>query len=140
LRQAVPWYRLARHLRAEGAFHMIHCRDLARVVSLLIDSPLQFHHHEQRLVLGNAAVRLNEFIDQFCLQLGRNSRLKVDLTDRMSSVIIRLFRIQLSAWDRYCLQHRDQSYFRALNPADFGIPRFCPDTASLLDSIGIVKR
>ena len=55
-------------------------------------------------------------------------------------MLIRAFRIRLSPWDRHCMDHPDQSYPDARNPAFYGLPVAMPSLESGLDGIGIPRR
>lgn len=137
LREARPWAWLARFFKADGKFHYIHARDIARTARHLIDAPLDAFAQPRRIVLGNPALTANDFIEQFSRYLGFSMPFRIEIKDRLAEVLIRTFRIQLSPWDRYCMQHRDLSYRRVYNPADFGLPVHCPDIAAALSGIGI---
>ena len=140
LREARPWAWLARFFRADGKFHYVHARDIARTARHLIDAPLDAFSQPRRIVLGNPALTANEFIEQFTRYLGMRTPFRIEVKERLTEALIRIFRIQLSPWDRYCMQHRDLSYRTVFNPADFGLPVHCPDTAAALSGIGIKGR
>jgi nucleoside-diphosphate-sugar epimerase len=140
LREARPWAWLARFLRADGKFHFVHARDIARVARHLADAPLDGLASPRRLVLGNPATTVNDFIVQFVAYLGLRTPFTVTLKDWLAEGFIKIFRIELSPWDRYCMQHRDLSYKKVYSPADFGLPVACPDLATGLGGIGIPRR
>lgn len=140
LREARPWAWLARFLRADGKFHFVHASDIARVARHLADAPLDGLARPRRLVLGNPAITVNDFIAQFVAYLGMRTPFTVTLKDWLAEGFIKLFRIELSPWDRYCMQHRDLSYRTVYSPADFGLPVTCPDLATGLAGIGISGR
>ena len=137
LREARPWAWLARFFRADGKFHYIHARDIARCARHLVDAPLDDFPQPRRIVLGNPALTVNAFIEQFTRYLGMKAPFRIEIKERLAESLIRIFRIQLSPWDRYCMQNRDLSYRTVFNPADFGLPVHCPDVAAVLSGIGI---
>lgn len=137
LRQAQPWAWLARFLRADAKFHFVHAKDIARVARHLTDAPLDELAKPRRLVLGNPATTVNDFIAGFTRHLGLRTPFTVTLKNWLAEGIIRIFRIELSPWDRYCMQHPDLSYRKVYSPADFGLPVACPDLSTGLDGIGI---
>lgn len=137
LREARPWAWLARFFRADGKFHYVHAKDIARTARYLMDAPLDAFPNPRRIVLGNPALTANEFIEQFSRYLGFRMPFSIEVKERLAEALIRIFRIQLSPWDRYCMQHRDLSYRTVFNPANFGLPVHCPDTAAALSGIGI---
>jgi len=140
LREVRPWAWLAQFFRADGKFHYVHARDIARVARYLVDAPLDPLPEPRRIVLGNPAVTANQFIEQFLAYLGLRPPFTITLRESLAEWIIKLFRIQLSPWDRYCMQHRDLSYRRVYSPADFGLPMHCPNLATGLAEIGIPVR
>lgn len=140
LREARPWAWLARFFRADGKFHYVHAKDIARSVRYLMDAPLDGFTQPRRIVLGNPALTANDFIEQFSRYLGLRAPFRVEIKERLAEALIKIFRIQMSPWDRYCMQHRDLSYRKVYNPADFGLPVHCPDMAAALSGIGIKPR
>lgn len=140
LREVRRWAWLARFFRADGKFHYIHARDIARTTRHLIDAPAEALPKERRIVLGNPALTADEFIDQASRHLGFKRPFSIEVKERLAETLIKLFRIQLSPWDRYCMQHRDLSYRTAFNPASFGLPVHCPDVAGALSGIGLDAR
>ncbi len=137
LRQAAPWTRLVRHFRADGAFHLIHCRDAARIICHLAGHETSTARFGRRIVIGNPSLQISEFISQFCRHMGHRSTFQIKLPNWLANLFIKAFRIQLSIWDRYCLSHRDQSYPLALNPSQLGLQSSYPDLTTVLNSIQI---
>lgn len=137
LHEARPWAWLARFLRADARFHYIHAKDIARTARHMLDAPLEGFQRPHRIVLGNPALTASDFIEQFTRHVGLRTPFTVEIKDWLAEGIIKVFRIQLSPWDRYCMQHRDLSYRTVFNPADFGLPVHCPDLATGLSGIGI---
>lgn len=137
LREARPWAWLARFVRADGKFHFVHARDIARTARHLVDAPLEALARPRRLVLGNPATTVNAFLAQFIAYLGMRMPFGIPLKSWLAEGVIKVFRIELSPWDRYCMHHRDLSYRKVYGPADFGLPVHCPDLATGLAGIGI---
>lgn len=138
LRQARPWAWLVKRLRADGRFHIIHARDIAKITRAMVDGPLQAN--PRRVVMGNPARTVNEFVAEFLIHIGKGTGRGIELKERYAEVLIKLFRIELSPWDRYCMHNRDLSHDVAVNPADFGETPYAPDLAAALDSIGIGRK
>lgn len=137
LHEVKQWAWLARFLKADAKFHYIHARDIARVARHMLDAPLTGFDKPYRFVLGNPAITANDFIQQFTRYVGLRTPFRVEIKDWLAEGIIKIFRIELSPWDRYCMQHRDLSYRKVFNPADFGLPVHCPDLPTALAGIGI---
>ncbi|MBN1613548.1 MAG: NAD(P)-dependent oxidoreductase [Deltaproteobacteria bacterium] len=137
LQRTLPWAWLWPFLRAEGAFHFIHGLDIARIVRHLTESPLAPAESPRRIVLGNPVLSVNEFIGEFSAYLGKKAFFQVNLKSCLIEALIKIFRIRLSPWDRYCLEKRDLSFQNAVNPSAFGLPVYCPNPAAGLAAIDI---
>ena len=119
LPEILKWMWLIRFFQAEGNFHFIHARDIAQIARYLIDNPPE---PCRPFVLGNPAISINLAVEEMCRVLGKQIYVRLPLTPWLTNFFIRLFRIQMSNWDRFCLEHRDFSYQDAVNPAAFGLP------------------
>ncbi len=137
LRQASRWAWLASFFRADGRFHFIHARDIARTVRFLIDAEKIPLEQPARIVLGNPATTVNRFIEEFLRYRGIRNPFKMELRESHAQVLIKLFRIQMGPWDRYCMEHRDLSFQHAVNPDVLGAKTYCSDLQTALASIGI---
>jgi nucleoside-diphosphate-sugar epimerase len=110
------WLAIARHLSLDGSLHVIHARDIARIVHHLLD-----HEPTDRLlVLGNDPMTVDELIDELCEAFGRTRGARFDLTPHLG-LIERLAGSRMNTWDRYSLRHRHFRY-RAVGPGAFGLP------------------
>lgn len=130
LPEVMAWLWLARFLKADGSFHFVHGRDIALVVSHLIAHP-EIARGE-KLVLGNAEMTLNECVRDLCAFDHKRIYFQVDLTPGLANLIIKLFHIQMAAWDYFCLNYRYFNYDRPTNPATFGLKPYCPTLSDLL--------
>ncbi|MBO6719084.1 MAG: NAD(P)-dependent oxidoreductase [Rhizobiaceae bacterium] len=137
LREVSRWAWLASFFRADGRFHFIHARDIARTVRILVDTDQIPLEHPARIVLGNPATTVNRFIEDFLRYRGIRNPLKVMLRESYAQILIKVFRIQLGPWDRYCMEHRDLSFQHAVNPDTLGAKTYCSDLKTALESIGI---
>lgn len=140
LHQARRWARLIRLLDAEARLHVVHAADIATVCVLLLKAPPAGRETPARLVLGNPAITADDLVRAYAGHLGLRRWRLMRLRPSMADAIVRLFRIHLSPWDRYYLQHADQSYSEAVSPATFGKPLHMPDIASGLVQIGLPRR
>lgn len=114
---------LARFFTADGSFQFIHAADLATVVEHLLDRPPR--PGPQRVILGCAGVSADAALSALCRRLGYRRPLRIPISPPLAEGFIRLFRIRLAAWDRYCMQQRHFVYAGAVSPADFGLPVHC---------------
>lgn len=119
LPEILKWIWLIRFFQAEGSFHFIHARDIAQIVLHLIENPPE---PSRPFVLGNPAISINRAVEEMCAAVGKQIYVRLPLTPWLTDLFINLFRIQMSSWDRFCLEHRDFSYQDAVNPAAFDLP------------------
>lgn len=138
LSEFLSWINLIRFLRVEGSFHFIHGRDIAQIVKHLID-----HSQDeipQKLVLGNQQVTVNQCIEEICAYLNKEIYFRLNLSPPLANLIIQVFRIQMAAWDRFCLNYRHFSYQNPVSPATFGLPTYCATPTDILRVSGIPER
>lgn len=135
LSEVVKYIDLIRHLKADGSFHFIHGRDIAQVVLYLAQNPGKYAG--QKLVLGNACLTANQAVEQACRYLGKKVSWRIPLSLSLANLIINVFRIQMAAWDRFCLQYRHFSYQDPINPAKFGMEAYAPTLGDVLKASGI---
>lgn len=141
----VKWVDVIRWFKADGSFHFIHAQDIAQVVRYLIDHPLIQTFPEEanvvlpnnRLVLGNQPLSANQAVEEVCAYLGKKIHFRVPLSLWLANFFIVLFRIQMAAWDRFCLNYRHFTYRNPVNPGTFGLPTYCPTFTDVLKISGI---
>lgn len=129
LPDVLKWINLIRFLKAEGSFHFIHAADIAQVVLHLIEKPPV---PAQPFVLGNQPVTVNQIIEEICAYLDKKIYFQIHLSDWLTDLIINWFKIQLSAWDRFCLNYRHFTYENAVSPASFGLTNYCHSITDIL--------
>jgi nucleoside-diphosphate-sugar epimerase len=127
---------LIRFLQVDGSFHFIHGRDIATVVGYLIDNPPK-EKRSRKLVLGQAQLTANQAIEEVCAYLGKKIIFRLPLTLSLANVIIAVFRIQMDAWSRFCMNYRHFTYKNAINPATFGLPNYCATMSDVLKISGV---
>jgi nucleoside-diphosphate-sugar epimerase len=113
-----------RWLSAEGSFHAIHPADLARIIRQLVTrAPLET---PANVLAGGAAIAVDDAIADI-LRLVRRRRLgKFALSRGLLDALLRVFRVQLSAWDRYCLAQRHFVYDDAVATLEASEPARYP--------------
>lgn len=138
LPEIVKWIDVIRFLKADGSFHFIHGRDIAQVVRYLIDHPPESNEPRQ-FVLGQEQLTVNEAIVEFCAYLNKNIYFRIPLSLSLANLLIVLFRIQMAAWDRFCLRYRHFTYENPVNPASLGLPNYCATLSDVLKISGIPR-
>jgi nucleoside-diphosphate-sugar epimerase len=127
---------LIRFLQLDGSFHFIHGRDIATVVQYLIDNPPK-ENQSRKLVLGQAQLTANQAIEDVCAYLGKKIIFRLPLSLSLANVIIAVFRIQMDAWSRFCMNYRHFTYKNAINPATFDLPNYCATMSDVLKISGV---
>lgn len=129
---------LVRFLSAEAKLHMIHAADIATVTRAVLEASEQ--KGAGRVILGNPATSADDLVRAACRHFGKRRIAVLPLRRGMAEALIKLFRIQLSPWDRYCMEHPDQSYPAAVNPAAFGLPVVMPDLGAGFATLGVAAK
>jgi nucleoside-diphosphate-sugar epimerase len=128
---------LVRFLSAEAKLHMIHAADIATVTRAVLEASGQ---GVGRVILGNPATSADDLVRDACRHFGKRRMPVLPLRRGMAEALIKLFRIQLSPWDRYCMEHPDQSYPLAVNPAAYGLPVVMPDLGAGFATLGVAAK
>jgi nucleoside-diphosphate-sugar epimerase len=130
LPEVLKWAGLLRFLKLEGSCHFIHAQDIATVVLELIQHPEKAP--SQKLVLGNAVVTVDEAIAVLCKAANKRIYIQINLTPRLTSWLIRLFKIQMGDWDYFCLKYRHFHYKNPVSPKTFGMDSAYPNLSDIL--------
>ncbi|MEG4500374.1 NAD(P)-dependent oxidoreductase [Microcoleus sp. F10-C6] len=130
------WIGLIRWFKADGSFHFIHGADIAKVVNYLVEHP-PASEEPRHFVLGNSAITANEVVEQACQYLNKNIFFRITLSPWLADFFIWLFRIQVAAWDRFCISYRHFTYQNLVNPESIGMPSYCGTVADMLRTSGI---
>jgi len=140
------WANVIRWFKADGSFHFIHAQDIAQVVRYLVDHPYPMESTEKteeepikRLVLGNPALTVNQAVEEGCAYLGEKIYFRLPLYSWLGNILIVLLRIQMSAWDRFCLNYRHFTYQNLVNPGTLGLPTYCATFSDVLKISGIQR-
>lgn len=139
LPDVVKWLGLARFLKADGSFHFIHGRDIAHVIVHLINHP-PAEGESRQLVLGNPALTANQVIQELCRCMNQRIYFRIPLSSQLAEFLIVVFRIQMAAWDRFCLGYRHFTYQSPVNPATYGQVPYCSTVEDLLKVSGVRPR
>ncbi len=139
IKEVTRWIDIIRFLKADASFHFLHAQDIAQVVLHLIEFPPEpGPGHE--IVLGNPAITVNQAVEQVCAHLGKRIFFRLPLSIQIANLIIKLFRIQMADWDRFCLSYRHFTYQAPVSPASFDLPAHCATVSDLLRVSGIAER
>ncbi|WP_341529225.1 NAD(P)-dependent oxidoreductase [Nostoc sp. UHCC 0302] len=134
--EVTKYINLIRFFKADGSFHFIHARDIATVVRYLIDHPPK-EDEPRQLVLGQAQLTADQAIQQVCTYLGKKIYFRIPLSLTLANFIIAVFRIQMDAWSRFCMDYRHFTYENAINPASFDQPNYCATMSDVLKISGV---
>jgi nucleoside-diphosphate-sugar epimerase len=134
--EVTKYVNLIKFLKADGSFHFIHAKDIATVVKHLIDNPPQTGESRQ-IVLGQTQLTANQAIEELCHYLGKKIGFRIPLSTSLANFIIVVFRIQMAAWDRFCMNYRHFTYHPITNPETLGLPNYCPTMADVLKLSGV---
>ena len=119
------WIGLIRWFSLDGSFHFIHARDIAEVITYLVEhpeySPSPEHESEgvDCLVLGNPAISVDRAIAEITNYFNKKVYLRVPLYIWLTDIFIKLFRIQMDTWSRFSLDYRHFTYTDPVTPASF---------------------
>ncbi|WP_066380440.1 MULTISPECIES: NAD(P)-dependent oxidoreductase [unclassified Anabaena] len=134
--EVTKYINIIRFLKADGSFHFIHGKDIASVVKHLIIHPPQ-PNAPRKLVLGQKRLTANQAIEQVCAYLGKKIYFRIPLSISLANVIIAVFKIQMAAWDRFCMNYRHFTYDTVVNPESFELPNYCATMSDVLKISGV---
>ena len=135
------WIGLIRWFSLDGSFHFIHAKDIAGVVSYLVEhpefSPTREHGDKEDevdcLVLGNPAISVDGAIAEIAQYFGKRTYLRFPLYIWLANIFITIFRIQMDSWSRFSLDYRHFTYNNPVTPASFGGVNHCSSVAELME-------
>ena len=130
---------LIRFFKADGSFHFIHGKDVAEVIRYLIDNPPKATESRQ-LVLGQKRITADGAIEEACNYLNKKIYFRIPITLALANILIPLFRIQMAAWDRFCLTYRHFSHENPVNPKSLGLTNYCATFSDVLRVHGVARR
>lgn len=129
LKDVIRWLNLLRFLRLDASFHFVHAEDIAEIVAYVlreIDPPTD-------LVLGNPPITFNQCVEQVAAYYRKRIYFRVPFPIRLARSLAFLFRVRLSEWDDYCIQHRHFVY-QSVNTQTFDLPSQFLTVADLLNA------
>ncbi|NCO74645.1 MAG: NAD(P)-dependent oxidoreductase [Cyanobacteria bacterium] len=125
---------LIRWFQADGSFHFIHGYDIATVITYLVENGNNLDKKfEQKLVLANQPLTVNEAIKQICNYLHKKIYFQIPLAIWLANIFIKLFNIQMAEWDYFCFNYRHFTYGKFVNPNTFNLESYAPNLSKLLE-------
>lgn len=132
------WIGLIRWFSLDGSFHYIHARDIAGVITYLVENPDYSPHPEETstevdcLVLGNPAISVDRAIAEISSYFHKRVYLRIPLYIWLTNIFIKVFRIQMDSWSRFSLDYRHFTYTNPVTPASFGMKNHCSTVEELM--------
>ena len=148
LPEIVKWLDLVRWVKTDGSFHFIHGRDIAQVVTYLVQHPqlnkqnnVNFGDNYQtnslvKIVLGNKSHTVNETIKKFCNYFGKKVYFAVPLYNWLTNLLIKIFRIQMDSWSYFSLNYRHFTYKNTVTPQSFGLTNYVSTIEDIMKTSG----
>jgi nucleoside-diphosphate-sugar epimerase len=138
------WISLIRWFSLEGSFHFIHARDIAQIISYLVENPDYAPNSSSSakskvdcLVLGNPAISVDRAIAEITSYFNKKIYWRIPLYIWLTNILIKLFKIQMDDWSRFSLDYRHFTYTDPVTPASFGLQNYCSTVEELLQVSGV---
>ena len=134
------WMNLIRWFKADGSFHFIHGRDIAQVITYLVEHPPEIEPEiPNQLVLGNERLTVNQAIEQICDYLHQKIYFRIPLSIWLANIFIKIFRLRMAPWDYFCLNYRHFTYQNPVNPASFNLKPHAATVEELLKVSSVLR-
>lgn len=137
IQDVTRWMGLIRFLKADGSFHFAHGKDIALVVTHLVDHP-PAPHEPRQVIIGNPALTIDRTVEEVCDYLGKRIFFRIPLSLWLADRIIDWFNIRMADWDRFCLKYRHFVYNNPVYPEKLGLEPYCPTVADLMRVSGVM--
>jgi nucleoside-diphosphate-sugar epimerase len=128
---------LLQFFTADLSFNFIHAKDIAEVVRHLIAHPEISDKFNRRIVLGNKVISGDDGIKEICGYFGKKSIFQINLSNTIANFFIKIFKVQMAEWDRFCLNYRHLSHPNSVSPATFGLPTYAPTITDIFRIRGL---
>ncbi|MCP9928080.1 NAD(P)-dependent oxidoreductase [Cyanobium sp. CH-040] len=151
LKEACRWLWLATWLRVDASFHFIHAGDIARVCAHLLSephgsaagrpNPEPGQGRVRRLVLGQPAVTVNDTVRRLTRWRGGwMPPVGLAVTPALVEVLIKLLRLEVTAWDRFSIRQRHFVHEPISPPERFGLVSQAPTLEAVFEQAGLPRR
>jgi nucleoside-diphosphate-sugar epimerase len=137
LPQVTKYAGLLRWIKADASFHFIHGKDIAEVVRYLVEHPEVADRYDRKIVLGNELVQVTQGVREICAYLGKPVIFQIPLPTALIDPIIKIFKINMTDWDYFCLKNRHFCHDPIVNPRTFGLPSYASSLSDILRTRGI---
>lgn len=97
-------------------FHFMHSEDISKCVIYIMEKV----ENEHDFVLGNDYITLKDFLKQASLFYKKKAVFRVKIPSWFISLVVTVFRIKVSSWDRFCFKYKWFKY-KTVNCKTFGI-------------------
>lgn len=138
------WIGLIRLFAIDASFHFVHGYDVGQVVAHLVDHPSEptlpaDPSGLRKLVLGSRAVTVNQAIADVAAYFGKRRYFKIPITPALVEFFIRVFRIQVGPWDRFCIDYRHFTHADPVSPSRFGLATYGETITDILKLSGVPR-
>ncbi|BAQ63880.1 NAD(P)-dependent oxidoreductase [Geminocystis sp. NIES-3709] len=124
---------LIRWFEADGSFHFIHAKDIAKVIIYLIENRNNLDRSfEKKFVLANPSLKVNEAIKEISNYFGKKVYFQIPLSILLAKFFIKVFNVQMADWDYFCLNYRHFVHKKFVNPKTFNLDSYAPNLTTLL--------
>ena len=142
LADVVKWVSLLRWFKADGSFHFIHGKDIAKVIVYLMKNPPPENkenplNDDRLFVLGNQPLSVNQTIEELCNYFKKKIYFQIPLSLSLAKFFIKVFNIQMAEWDRFCLNNPHFTYQKYFRPSTFNLENYCPTVSDIFKKAGI---
>jgi nucleoside-diphosphate-sugar epimerase len=132
------WMNIIRWFKADGSFHFIHGKDIAQIITYLVENnPTLNNNIKRQIVLGNESLTVDQLIQEICQYLGKKIYFQIPLPLSLANIFIKIFDIKMAQWDYFCLNYRHFTYENPINPSKLNLPTYAPTVSELLKVSGI---
>lgn len=126
LSDVTRWIPLIRFFGIDASFHFVHGYDVGQVVAYLIENPPQDNAITEtgdvrKMILGSDAVTVNQAISQISNYFGKHVYFRIPITQALAEFFIKVFRIEVGPWDRFCIRYRHFTHANPVSPSSFGL-------------------
>jgi len=126
LSEVTRWISLIRFFRVDASFHFVHGYDVGQVVAHLVEHPPEKDAVAEtgdvrKLVLGSHSVTVNQAIAQVARYFGKRVYFQIPITQALTEFFIKVFRIEVGPWDRFCIGYRHFTHADPVSPSSFGL-------------------
>ncbi len=141
--EVMRWLWLIRFFDIDASFHYVHAYDIGQVVQQLVNEPPRepiAPGSLRKMILGNPSTTANRAVDEACQYFNQRRVFTVPIRVWLAEFLIRIFRIQVGPWDRFCIRYRHFVHQNPVNPGTFGLPIYGATFSDLLKLSGMMPK